>query len=375
MARHPRSRQFGPAPLGRFALICAADALLLGRAVQAFFTGLSMGECWGLSSRRVLPRRRRACASVLHVRAPSRILSRRALGENEFGGATDLFDEDNEELLQSLMPDMIGDEVDIIGNGTLIKSIIKPAPAWSRRPQLGDEVTVHFVGSLEDGTVFDDSRARHEPYKTRIGVGFVIGGWEKALPTMMKGERAVFTMHPSIAYGEQGAGSKIPPNATVRFDIELLGWEELDDMGPDDVEPEWEAPPVGRDDQGFGGRHSEGLYSWERHGLEVIVKAQVPDDATPKDVIAEFYPKRVFVSVKGAVILGGTPGIDLEWEECDWSLHQEAEFEGDPQPRMWLWVHLQKKDGEKVRWPDYLLKEEDEEGAEKDKQAQVVAAD
>lgn len=45
---------------------------------------------------------------------------------------------------------------------------------------------MHFVGSLEDGTVFDDTRARHEPYTFRVGLGFVIGGWDKGIPTMMK---------------------------------------------------------------------------------------------------------------------------------------------------------------------------------------------
>eukprot|EP00931_Biecheleriopsis_adriatica_P068152 TRINITY_DN42170_c0_g1_i1.p1 TRINITY_DN42170_c0_g1~~TRINITY_DN42170_c0_g1_i1.p1 ORF type:complete len:367 (+),score=58.22 TRINITY_DN42170_c0_g1_i1:34-1134(+) len=275
----------------------------------------------------------------------------------------DFYNEDNSKLMEMLMGGERGDEVDILGNGSLIKHIVKPAPAFSRRPQLGDEVTVHFRGSLEDGTVFDDTWLRHEPYKTRIGVGFVIGGWEKGIPTMMKGERAVFTMHPSVAYGEQGAGWKIPPNASVRFEIELLGWEELDDMGPDDIEPEWEAPLVGRDDVGPGGREANGLYSWERNGLEVLVKAQVPDDTRTKDIVAEFYPQRVFVAVRGQTILSGTPGCNLEWEECYWDLHKEEEIENDPQARLWLWVHLQKKDAEKVRWPLHLFKEEvDDEG-------------
>lgn len=55
------------------------------------------------------------------------------------------------------------------------------------------------------------------------------GGWDKGIPTMMKGERSLFTMDSSVAYGANGAGYKILPNATVRFDIELLGWEEIDD--------------------------------------------------------------------------------------------------------------------------------------------------
>lgn len=257
--------------------------------------------------------------------------------------------------------------MDLLGNGSLVKTIIQPAPAFSRRPQLGDEVTVHFIGSLEDGTVFDDTRARHEPYTFRVGLGFVIGGWDKGIPTMMKGERSLFTMDPSVAYGAAGAGWKIPPNATVRFDIELLGWEEIDDMGPDDVEPEWEAPLVGRDDVGFGGKDPlSGAYSWERKGLEVLVKAQLPDDTLPKDIVAEFYPTRVLVSVKGVVLLSGTPAIEVDWEECYWDISREEEMQDDPQAKLWLLIHLHKKDAEKVRWPDHLLVEHQELQAESD---------
>jgi len=264
---------------------------------------------------------------------------------------------EDEDLMAMLMSGQ-GDEVDILGNGSLVKTIIHPAPAFSRRPQLGDEVTVHFVGTLEDGSVFDDTRARHEPYTFRVGLGFVIGGWDKGIPTMMKGERSLFTMDPSVAYGAAGAGWKIPPNATVKFDIELLGWEELDDMGPDDIEPEWEAPLVGRDDVGEGGKDPAGQYSWERNGLEVLVKAQLPDDTVPKDIVAEFYPHRVSVSVKGSVLLSGTPAIDLDFEECYWDMSREEEILDDPQARLWLLIHLHKKDAEKVRWPDHLLVED-----------------
>ncbi|CAJ1348510.1 unnamed protein product [Effrenium voratum] len=277
----------------------------------------------------------------------------RALEEED---VDDFYEQDNEELMAMLMSGT-GDDVDILGNGSLVKTIIRPAPAFSRRPQLGDEVTVHFIGSLEDGTVFDDTRARHEPYTFRVGLGFVIGGWDKGIPTMMKGERALFDMDSSVAYGAAGAGWKIPPNAKVRFDIELLGWEEIDDMGPDDVEPEWEAPLVGRDDVGEGGKDPFGKYSWQRNGLEVLVKAQIPDDTSPKEIHAEFFPRRVLVSVKGQVILSGTPGIDLDWEECYWDLNREEEIAEDPQAKLWLLIHLYKKDAAKVRWPDYLLTE------------------
>ena len=63
-----------------------------------------------------------------------------------------------------------------------------------------------------------------------------------------------------------------------------------------------------------------GRYTWERNGLEVVVKAADPGrDTVPKDIKAEFFPKRIFVSVKGETLLTGTPGLDLDWEECYWA--------------------------------------------------------
>ncbi|CAE7227603.1 FKBP65 [Symbiodinium sp. KB8] len=312
-------------------LLAAGAAVLLGRA-PVWIPGLGH-----VASRSPATRAR---TTVLKQ-------ANREMAEQMDSDADDFYSQDNEELMAMLMSGQ-GDEVDILGNGSLVKNIISPAPAFSRRPQLGDEVTVHFIGSLEDGTVFDDTRARHEPYTFRVGLGFVIGGWDKGIPTMMKGERSLFLMDSSVAYGAQGAGWKIPPNATVRFDIELLGWEEIDDMGPDDVEPEWEAPLVGRDDVGEGGKGPNGKYTWERNGLEVVVKAQIPDDTVPKDIKAEFFPKRIFVSVKGETLLTGTPGLDLDWEECYWDMSREEEIQDDPQAKLWLLIHLHKKDAEKA---------------------------
>jgi len=224
---------------------------------------------------------------------------------------------------------------------------------------LGDKVFVHFIGTFEDGTVFSDTRRANEPYSEYVGVGLMIGGWDGAIPTMMKGERALFTMHPSVAYGEQGAGFRIPPNATVRFDIELLGFDELDDLGsglPGEVDPDYDPLPMGREDLGLGGTGPKGI-RWERHGLEIIVKVPLPDNVTSKDIHAEFYQKRVLVSVQGEVLLRGTPGTDLDREECFWEIQTEEEFEGDPVARPVLWVHLMKMKAERVRWPRWLFKE------------------
>ena len=86
-------------------------------------------------------------------------------------------------------------------------------------PKVTDMVTVHYDGSLIDGTVFDSSVERGEPIT--FGLERVIAGWKEGLPLMVVGDKMRFFIPPSLAYGEKWAG-KIPPNSTLIFDVELL---------------------------------------------------------------------------------------------------------------------------------------------------------
>jgi len=89
-------------------------------------------------------------------------------------------------------------------------------------PRKGDTVTIHYVGSLLDGKIFDSSRDRHSPFKTEIGVGKVIKGWDEAVPQLSLGEKAILTATPDYGYGARGFPPVIPPNSTLRFEVELL---------------------------------------------------------------------------------------------------------------------------------------------------------
>jgi FKBP-type peptidyl-prolyl cis-trans isomerase len=87
----------------------------------------------------------------------------------------------------------------------------------------GQTVTMHYTGTLTDGTVFDSSRTKNQPFTTKIGVGQVIGGWDEGVPGMKVGERRKLTIPPDLGYGPVGSPPKIPGNATLIFDVELLG--------------------------------------------------------------------------------------------------------------------------------------------------------
>lgn len=87
--------------------------------------------------------------------------------------------------------------------------------------EFGDTLVVHYEGWLEDGTKFDSSYYRGEPFEFTLGAGEVIEGWEQGLYSMKVGEKRKLTIPPHMAYGDQGAGP-IPPNATLIFEIELI---------------------------------------------------------------------------------------------------------------------------------------------------------
>jgi len=89
-------------------------------------------------------------------------------------------------------------------------------------PKQGDTVTIHYVGTLTDGTKFDSSRDRNAPFVTEIGVGRVIKGWDEGVPQLSVGQKAILTCTPDYAYGSRGYPPIIPPNSTLTFEVELL---------------------------------------------------------------------------------------------------------------------------------------------------------
>ncbi|KAG0608754.1 hypothetical protein M758_8G129900 [Ceratodon purpureus] len=129
-------------------------------------------------------------------------------------------------------PPTVGKVQELIPGGGLQKVITTAGDGWES-PDIGDEVSVHYTGTLLDGTKFDSSLDRGTPFTFKLGQGQVIKGWDLGVATMKKGEKATFTIAPENAYGESGSPPVIPANATLKFDVQLLSWASVKDICKD----------------------------------------------------------------------------------------------------------------------------------------------
>jgi peptidylprolyl isomerase len=105
--------------------------------------------------------------------------------------------------------------------------IIDTQPGTGASPKTGQPCVMHYTGWLYEnstkGKKFDSSVDRNEPFEFKIGVGQVIRGWDEGVATMKVGGKRTLIIPPDLGYGARGAGGVIPPNATLIFDVELLG--------------------------------------------------------------------------------------------------------------------------------------------------------
>ena len=106
------------------------------------------------------------------------------------------------------------------GTGLIITEIIT---GQGDEASAGQNVTVHYTGWLLDGQKFDSSKDRDEPFEFPLGTGRVIRGWDEGVQGMKVGGKRKLTIPPELGYGARGAGGVIPPNATLVFEVELLG--------------------------------------------------------------------------------------------------------------------------------------------------------
>lgn len=109
-----------------------------------------------------------------------------------------------------------------LGEANGLKTEILKAGSGDKQVKNGDLVSVHYKGTLENGTEFDSSYKYNQPFEFTVGASEVIKGWDLGLVGMKIGEKRKLTIPSSLGYGERGAGKVIPPNATLIFEIELL---------------------------------------------------------------------------------------------------------------------------------------------------------
>ena len=95
-------------------------------------------------------------------------------------------------------------------------------PGTGAEARAGTQVTVHYVGTLTNGTKFDSSRDRGEGFRFKLGAGQVIKGWDQGVAGMRVGEVRRLTIPPDLAYGARGFPPVIPPHSTLVFEVELL---------------------------------------------------------------------------------------------------------------------------------------------------------
>jgi FKBP-type peptidyl-prolyl cis-trans isomerase FkpA len=105
-------------------------------------------------------------------------------------------------------------------SGLIIEDIITGTGATA---QTGQMVSVHYTGWLTNGTKFDSSKDRNQAFNFSLGGGQVIRGWDEGVAGMQVGGKRKLTIPPQLGYGTRGAGGVIPPNATLVFEVELLG--------------------------------------------------------------------------------------------------------------------------------------------------------
>lgn len=143
------------------------------------------------------------------------------------GSDDDLISEDSQRPEDTVYP--LNEEVEVPHtNGQLFKTVL--TEGTGRKPAKGSKVSVHYVGTLLDGTEFDSSRKRGSFFEFQLSKGQVIKGWDVGVATMKVGEKCILRCLPDYAYGAQGHPPTIPPSATLNFEVELFSWTKEEDI-------------------------------------------------------------------------------------------------------------------------------------------------
>ena len=185
--------------------------------------------------------------------------------------------------------------------GGVSKTIVREASADATSPEWGALVSVLYTGRFENGTVFESKHAE-SPFEFQLNAGIVVDGMQKGVASMRVGERALVRCEPRWAYGEAGLFDKIPPNATLTYEVELASWR----AGPPVVDESFDMETYRASLEGrpaAGGRTT--TYAWSETGEEVALWLPLAEGQGARDVKCDFASRDLRVTLGGAVVLEG----------------------------------------------------------------------
>ncbi|CAE7606733.1 Fkbp12 [Symbiodinium pilosum] len=223
-------------------------------------------------------------------------------------------------------------------------------------PKQGDLVRIHYMGKLSDGTCFDNSRTRGQPFEFVLGEGDVIDGWEALIPTMALEEKAELVCPPEYAYGEEGVEGIIPANETLTFRVELLDIgrpaeegdqeENIVDVGDTEEKDEEEVNFWDKDEERESGRGPAFVWEASGSGREILIRVPLDDDVRVKQIKFNVTSTSLMCKIADKMILDGTLFAQVLTDDCFWDFEKKD-------GKAYLLITLGKMDSS-IRWSSVL---------------------
>lgn len=243
------------------------------------------------------------------------------------------------------MIEVKGEDITPNKDGGILKEILTPTTS-NEGPCSGDNVVVHYTGTLIDGTKFDSSRDRNEKFKFEIGKGHVIKGWDIGIMTMKRGESARFIIRSEYGYGEAGSPPNIPPKATLVFDVELF------DFYGEDISKETDGSIVKRTTRAGEGFTTPNDGAQVEVSLKGFFEGRLFDERTVKFEIGEGSKFDVVEGIEEALLKfrkDEVARIKIKSRKA-WSKDGSAKFNIPPHADVEYEVHLVNFEKSKETW-------------------------
>jgi len=234
----------------------------------------------------------------------------------------------------------------------LEKRVLRESPYPDEKPYEGDLVRIHYVGRLSDGTCFDNSRTRGEPFEFILGESEVIDAWEILIKSMALKEKAELTCPPQYAYGTDGVPPYVPPNETVTFTVDLL------DIGRPMQEEKEPVVDVSEDeedeDENFWDKDEKREkgrclgFNWEASGSgkEIFVRVPLSDDVRVKEIKVNITSTAITCKISEQMIIEGNLFAPVLTDDSFW----DFEIKGK---KVFLLITLGKLDAS-IKWTSLL---------------------